>query len=222
VLEPAVLASVPIFARLAPRAQRALADRAVERRFAAGDVLYGAGSPARGLYVVLDGRVRVVRGARGRQHVVHHETAGGALGEVPLFEGGAYPATAIAAMPTRCIFVPADALRTAMTDDPRLAWTFLARLASRVRLLVDRLDALAARDVTSRLAALLLERHATAATPVFTLGATQTEIAEELGTVREVVVRALRRLRTADVIQSLGGGRYRVTDIDRLKRLADH
>src|SRR3954453_14745730 len=84
-------------------ARRALLAGAVERRLGAGEVLFLAGAPARGLFVVLEGRVRVVRGAGGRPHVIHEETAGGTLGEVPMFEGSTYPATAVAAEPTRCL-----------------------------------------------------------------------------------------------------------------------
>jgi len=199
----------------------ALAARSLRRRYAAGEVIYLAGDRPAGLLVVLEGRVRVVRGRGDRQHLVHEEGPGGALGEVPLFAGGAYPATAIAAAPTVCLLVSADALRAAVRSDPEIAFRFLARLADRVRHLVDRLDRLAAQDVRGRLAALLLARErATGAGAPFTLGGTQAQVAEDLGTVREVVVRALRGLCAAGVIGRAGGGRYRVLDAPALERLA--
>jgi CRP-like cAMP-binding protein len=47
------------------------------------------------------------RRERGRAHVVHEEGPGGTLGEVPLFDGGGYPATAIAQAATRCaVYTP--------------------------------------------------------------------------------------------------------------------
>jgi predicted transcriptional regulator len=53
-----------------------------------------------------------------------------------------------------------------------------------------------------------------------TLGGTQQEVAEELGTVREVVVRAVRALCESGAIEPAGRGRYRVRDAARLRELA--
>jgi CRP/FNR family transcriptional regulator len=209
-------------AALAPRARSALLAGAVERRFAAGAVLYLAGAPARGLYLVLEGRVRVLRAGGGRPHVLHVEGPGGTLGEVPVFEGldGAappYPATAVAAEPTRCLVVSRAGVRAAVRAHPELALALLARLAARVRLLVERADARVARSTRARLAALLLVRHAASGGRAFALARTQQEAAEELGTVRELVVRGLRALRAAGTIRAVGGGRYVVTDEARLR-----
>jgi CRP/FNR family transcriptional regulator len=144
--------------------------------------------------------------------VVHEEGPGGTLGEVPLFDGGGYPATAIARETTRCTVYSARAIAAAMAADPRMGWAMAAALARRVRTLVERLDRLAALDVTARLAAVVRERHAAARGAAFALGQTHEDLAEDLGTVREVVVRSLRELRRRHVIASAGRGRYRVTD----------
>ena len=58
-----------------------------------------------------------------------------------------------------------------------------------------------------------------AALPLFALGSSQQALAEELGTVREVVVRTLRRFREQGLIEPVGRGRYRVRDADRLARM---
>jgi GTP-sensing pleiotropic transcriptional regulator CodY len=50
---------------------------------------------------------------------------------------------------------------------------------------------------------------------------TQTVLAEEIGTVREVVVRALRGLRQLGAIESAGDGKYRVSNLPLLERLAE-
>jgi CRP-like cAMP-binding protein len=104
--------------------------------------------------------------------------------------------------------------------DPGLALRWLGRLALRVRGLVERLDQQTARTVEQRLAALLLERHAAAHGRPFTLASTQAEAAEEIGTVREVVVRTLRRFREAGLVESPARGRYRVRDHRGLARVA--
>lgn len=212
--------NVGLFRGLSPAATRVLAA-APRRRFREGETLWTAGAEPRGLVVILMGRVRVVRAPAGRQHVVHTEGPGGTLGEVPFFAGGRYPATAIAAEPTTCLVLDRATLARAVAADPELAMRWLARLAERVRGLVARLDDRTAHSVEQRLAALLLARHAASGGAPFALAATQAEAAEELGTVREVLVRRLRHLAESGVIARAARGRYRVVDARRLARLRD-
>lgn len=200
---------VPLFEGISPAARRELEARAVPRKFRAGEVLFTAGSPARGLFIITAGRVRVLRGADGRASVVHIEGPGGTLGEVPLFDGGGYPATAIAQEDTQCLVITPAVLKAAMALDPGVGWAIARALAARVRDLVQRLDRYAAQNVTERLAGWMRER---AVDGEVTLGQTQQQLAEELGTVREVLVRSLRELRNRGEIESAGRGRYRVRD----------
>ena len=213
------LRSLEIFNGLSAATLERLAAMAVERRYATGQVLYTTGSEPAGLLVILEGSVRVVRGRNGRQQLVHEEKPGGALGEVPVFAGGDYPATAIASEPTRCAMLSTAALRPIIREDADVAFVFLRRLAQRTRRLVELVDRLSSQDVNGRLAELILQR-CEAGGHAFVLGRTQTEVAEELGTVREVLVRALRQLRQAGLIQTVGRGRYRVSDCEGLKRIA--
>ena len=218
---PLAVDATPMFAGLNAAALRTLRARSIERHFAADEVLFIAGAPSRGLFVILEGSVRVVRSRDGRQHVIHLEGPGGTLGEVPLYGGGEYPATAIAATETRCAVIGKETLRTMMVDDPQLSWRLLEKLARRVRGLVERVDALATQDVAARLAAHILARTAAAGgREVATLDGTQADLAEELGTVREVVVRQLRALERDGVMRRLTRGRYEILRLDALREAA--
>jgi len=198
---------------LAVESVRRLATRGSVREYGPGQVLWTAGSVITELHIVLQGEVRAIRSTHGRQHVVHTEGPGGTLGEVPLFAGGLAPATVMVPSRARCLALSRAALEEATADDPALAWCLLRQLSERVRQLVDRLDAVTAHSVPARLATYLLERApATDPQPVITLGVTQAELAEELGTVREMVVRALRGLQVAGAIAPAGRGRVRVVD----------
>ena len=215
-----VVATISLFRGLAPDALALLAA-APTRRFRRGEYLWTAGAEARGLLVVLSGRVRVVRAADGRQFGVHTEGSGGTLGEVPFFAGGPYPASAVATEPTLCLVLDRATLTRAIAADPVLAERWLARLASRVRGLVERLEQETARTVEQRLATLLLARDEAAGGAPFTLAATQAEAAEEIGTVREVLVRTLRRFRDWRLVATPARGRYRVIDRVRLREVAE-
>ena len=213
--------AAPLFAGLNAAALRTLRARSIERSYVAGETLFIAGAPSRGLFVILEGSVRVVRSREGRQHVIHLEGPGGTLGEVPLYVGGGYPATAVAVAVTRCAVLTRQTLATMMVEDPQLSWRLLERLALRVRGLVDRLDGLATQDVASRLAAHILARTALdGEREIAVLTGTQAELAEELGTVREVVVRHLRALLRSGVLRQVGRGRYEVLRVDALREAA--
>ena len=220
-IDAALLRDLPPLRDLAPAAVDELARRGELRRYDADATLWHAGMPATRMLIILDGAVRVISSTGGRQHVIHTETRGGTLGDVALFQGDAYPATAIAERPTTCAAFDRDAIHAAIRLDPELAFALLGRLAGRVRHLIERLDRLAARSVPARLAGYILERHTRSSAETFTLGRTQLEVAEELGTVREVVGRALRTLRDAGIIEARGAGRYRVVDEARLRRVGN-
>lgn len=196
---------VPLFDGISPAARRELATRAVLRRFRAGEVLFTIGAPSRGLFIIIEGRVRVLRGVSGKPAVVHVEGPGGTLGEVALFDGGGYPATAIAQDDAHCLVISADALRAAMAQDPQVGWVMARALARRVRGLVERLDRYAGMNVTDRLERWLLER---AVNGIVHVNMTQQQLAEELGTVREVLVRSLGELKRSGAVRAAGRGRY--------------
>jgi CRP-like cAMP-binding protein len=211
------LQAVPFFAAFPRPALKVMADRAIERRFETAETIFRAGEASGGLLVVLEGKVRVVRRAGGRAQVVHVERAGGTLGEVPLFAGGGYPATAIAAEPTVCALIDRQAIMAAVRSHPEAAFVLLERLAKRVRELVERLDRSALRPVAARVAEYLVSRADARGRATVSLGMTQQQLAEELGTVREVIVRELQALRAAGLVRSLGPGRFEIVDAPALR-----
>jgi CRP-like cAMP-binding protein len=188
-----------------------LASHGTIVRYPPERVIFAEGSAPRGWYVVIDGKVRVVRGRGSRQHVVHTEGPGGTMAEVPLFAGGAHPATGIASEPTVCALFTLKVIRAAMAESEDVSLMLLKRLALRVRTLVDRLDDRSAHGVRERLIEFLTQRAAASPRGTFSVGMTQQRLAEELGTVREVVSRELRELNRAGIVEALGGGHYRLT-----------
>lgn len=220
-IDPDILPRIPLFQRLNAGALRELAARSTLRTFERDEVLWRAGAEPRGFFVVLQGVVVVVRTVAGRQHVVHRETVGGTLGDVALFEGRPYPATAIAVTPVVCLAVTRDGLLAAIRQDPELALSLLARMAARVRHVIGRLDGLAARSVSARLAGYLLERRERSGCDVFTLGGSHSTVAEDLGTVREVLGRNLRGLRDRGLIAIDANGGITVLDEAGLRAEAE-
>ena len=145
------------------------------------------------------------------------EAAGGSVAELPLFDGGNYPASAEAAEDATVFIVPREQFLQVMAAHPRIAEAALRTLASRMRLLVQRVEAQTLHPVRARLAAYLLRASSGEAT--FPLTDTNGAIAGQVGTVRDVVSRALHRLEE-DALISLHGRRVTVLDMARLRRLA--
>lgn len=213
------LALVPLLGALPEAARLELARRGVDLSFRRGEFLFHEGDAARGLFLVLEGRVRVINERDGRRYLVHEDGAGATLGEVPLILGGGYPASAIAGSDTRCLLFSREALNAAMAASPEVSWLLLQRMAERVRTLVGRLEQRSATPILQSLAGLILERS-TGTGAAVVLAATQQELAESLGTVREVIARQLTALKRAGAIRPAGRGRIEVADRMNLLRLA--
>lgn len=200
--------------------RRCFDDHATTKRLRRGGRLFQAGDPVRGLYLVESGHLRIVVGGA-RATVLHHEGPGGLLGETALFGGTPYPASAIATEPTTCRHLAEARVMALLRDDPDAAAFFLQRLAVRLRGVISRFHSLSQTSVAIRLARHLLVQPGATSGRRVSLGMTQAELAAELGTVREVVVRELRHLVRRGLVASGGRGLYRVVDPAALQAIAD-
>jgi CRP/FNR family transcriptional regulator len=209
---------LPALAGLPERLVRRVAAAAVVRRFPRGAVLFRAGDTDTALYFILAGRVRVARRVEGASPVLHFEEPGGVLGEIPVFGGGAYPATATAVESVRCAVLRADVVARLLGEEPEFARFALSRIARRARVVLQRLDELSAYTVTARLAGYL--RAVSGAGAVIELGMSQAALADRLGTAREVLVRSLRSLCDVGAIRRVGRSRVVVADGDVLRSMA--
>lgn len=213
------LAAVPYLTAL-PRAELdALARRCAVRAVPRGARIFEEGALAEGLFVILEGCVKLVRvSPRGREQVLHTEGPGSALGEAPLFDSGGYVASAVAAEDSELLFVPRAAV-FALCRRPEVALGIIRVLARRVRAFAALVEDLALRDVNARVARYLVDEARKAGGRGFALPRTRDDVAYRLGTVRELISRSLSRLRAEGVIE-LAGRRVRVRDARRLAEIA--
>lgn len=220
-----LLRGIPIFAELDDAALARLAERCVARSVGSGHVLFTAGEECRGLYIVESGRVRIFRTSpEGKEQVLHVEGAGRPVAELPLFDGGPYPASAVTIEPTRLVFLPRADFEYLYRTHPDIAHAIIRALGRRLRHLVHVTETLAFRDVAARLALLLVgyadrTGRRTPAGIEVTLDRTQEEIALEIGAARESVSRAMKQLRRKGLVQSAGRDRLLIPDLARLRAL---
>lgn len=220
-----LLHEIPLFGELDDDALRQLSARCASRSVPAGTVLFTTGEECRGLYMIESGRVRIYRtDPAGREQVLHVEGAGKAVAELPMFDGGPYPASAITIENCQLVFLPIGAFEQLYRSQPDIAQAVIRALGRRLRHLVHLTETLAFRDVAARLAMLLAgyAERSGVATPdgvVIELRRTQEELAHEIGTARESVSRAMKQLRRKRLVESLGDNRWLIPDVQRLRAL---
>lgn len=203
-----ILKRVAIFADLSPTELQFLAERAVARDYESGELVFSEGEPCAGLFVVETGRLRIFKSsASGREQVLSIEGPGSSVAELPVFDGGNYPASTAAVESARLLFVSKQDFYSLCLVHPKVALKVLKVVGARLRRLVGIIEELSFTTVRSRLISFLL-RHAHekkdgSGTQVV-LPASNQELASHIGTVRELVSRNLSRLQAEGYI-SLDG-----------------
>ena len=212
------LRSFPYFSALGPEEIRRIAKKTSERSLARGEVLFLEGAPNSGLYLVKSGRIRIFKSSpEGREQVLLTAGAGATFNDVPVFDGGPNPASASALEPSIVYIVPGETLLALVADCPA-ARSIIELFAARLRHLTTVVEDLSFRSVVSRLAKMLLDSAVAeeGQSPVPRL--TQDEMATIIGSVRDVVGRALRTLQKTNAIK-IEGQRILVTDPEKLRRI---
>jgi CRP/FNR family transcriptional regulator, cyclic AMP receptor protein len=213
-----ILRATPLFGALNEAELNSLAARSRIRSFAPGEILFSEGEPCKGLYIVVSGRIRIFKiSPNGREQVLAVEGAGASVAELPVFDGGSYPASASAAEKSQALFVSRDDLRAICLENPEVALKLLEVVGGRLRRLVGIIEELSFTTVRHRLISWLLRQAKAEGRPgargvVFSLNASHQELAAQIGTVRELVSRNLARLQAQSFIEMNG---REITVVDR-------
>jgi CRP-like cAMP-binding protein len=124
------LAQVPLFAGLAPRYVRRLADLTEEQRFMEGAHVVREGDVGDTLYVILEGEARVVsHGGR----TLNRLRPGDFFGEISLLDGGPRTASVVAMTPLTMLALSRSVFLTAIQREPEVAVRLLSYTASMLR-----------------------------------------------------------------------------------------
>lgn len=211
----AALAAAECFAGLDADVLAALAGAFAPRDYGAGAVVFLEGEPDTGLYVVQSGRLKGVKTSpAGREQVLRFLAAGDVFNEVAVFAGKPSQVTVIALESSRLWVIHRDALLRLMDQHPILSRVLALNFAQRVLHLLGIVEDLSLRSVEGRLARLLLQQ-ASAGGPWLS----RTEMAARLGTVPDVLNRALRTLADEGLVE-IDRRQVRVLDPAGLERRA--
>lgn len=216
------LLKTQLFSGLTPGERESLAKRAVRKKYEDGERLFTEGDQCDGLFVISKGEVRIFKSApNGREQVLAIEGPGSSIAELPVFDGGDYPASANAIGDTEAVFISRHAFQAFCLEHPQVALKVLAVVGSRLRRLVGIVEELSFTTVRQRVIALLVrmaeaEGNRTARGVKFSLKTGHQEIAFEIGTVRELVSRNLARLQAEGLIE-VDGREVLVKDLPALE-----
>lgn len=175
------------------------------RTFRAGDLLIREGDRAGSLFLLQEGEVRVFSTENDRRVQINQHGPGAILGEMAL-DGERRSASVEAVAAVVAVEVPREAALAYLRENPDFALNLLMTLIGRARRATDDLKSVALRDVYGRLSALLQAQAAAEGGERVVRGLTQAQMAERVGSSREMVSKILGDLATGGYITK-GAGR---------------
>ena len=195
------LAAIPSFNGLEDSILEEIAQTAVRRDFEPKQVVFLEDEPCDGLYMVQNGWLKSVKtSSTGREQVVRFVGPGEEFSGVGVFAGTRNQATVIALEQSRVWVVVREPLLKLMERHPALTQIIIKNLAKRIHHLMALVANLSLLPVEARLAQFILD-HATDEVMRRRIWSTQAEMAARLGTVPDVLNRALRSLAEEGLIK---------------------
>lgn len=222
----AVLGKTALLAGLSPTELQLLAARTVRKLFSAGELLFSEGEPCNGLHIIARGKVRIFKASLGgREQVLAVNVPGETVAELPVFDNGPYPASAVAVEETEIAFISRRDFHAYCMEHPEVALKMLAVVGARLRRLVGIVEELSFTTIRQRLVSVLVKLAQAEGTNGsdgihVQLPASHQELANQLGTVRELISRNLMRLQAEGLLE-VDARHIVVKDIKGLRALLE-
>ena len=217
-----IISRVPSFSGLPESQLKELRDIAVSRHYNKGEIIFSDGEEGNGFFVVVEGLIKIFKvSSEGKEQIFHIYGAGEPFGQVAVYAGLSYPASAQAILKSHTLFFPRAAFVDLITRIPSLAMNMLAVLSKRLREFTFQVENLSLKEVPGRLAAYLLflsEEDGKKDTVI--LNISKGQLASLLGTIPETLSRIFARMKDLNLIE-MDGRNIRLLDPDGLEELAE-
>ncbi|MGE4292019.1 MAG: Crp/Fnr family transcriptional regulator [Desulfovibrio sp.] len=213
------LADLGLFAGLPAPERKDLARRGLLRSFAPGERIAERGRPVNALYAVVEGRVKLSRGAPdGREQTLSIFGPGDPFCLCGVFGEGVFLSDAVAMSACRVFILSRQEFDRAAERHPVLLANLVSLLSQRLREVLELTESLALREIPQRVGTFLL--HAPIKDDAVHLGMTHRELAKLVGATPETLSRVLRRLAEQGLL-SIASGRIRILDAEGLRALVE-
>jgi CRP/FNR family transcriptional regulator len=190
--------------------------------FKRGESIFFEGEEAHGFYIATSGRIKISKiSFEGKEQILHLFGPGEPFGEVPVFAGKNFPASAEALAESHVLYFPRQKFIDLVKNTPQLALNMLAILSQRLHMFAALIEELSLKEVPSRLATYLLylsEKQGMA--KEVTLDISKTQLSSLLGTIPETLSRILARMTAEGIVTSKGTAKVQLEDRDMLEKLA--
>lgn len=217
-IELEFIKSIPYFSGLGQAELDSIRKYIFEKKAERGEILLFESEPAETLYFVVAGAVKVFKtSADGKEQILQIIRPGESFNDVPVFSGGENLASAEAMGAIVLNTVKKSDLEIILREYPQVALNVIRVLSQRVQQLVSLVEDLSFRNVTGRVAKILLEYagNETGEKPRLT----QQEMAAMIGTAREMVGRSIKALEEGGTIR-VERHRIIITDQEALREMA--
>lgn len=214
------LSSIPLFSGLDEAELQQFAALIRERTYPKGSVILFEHDPGDSLFIVREGRVKVVLvGEDGREVILGVLGVGEYFGELSLIDEQPRSAHVIAMEDSTLMVLRREDFRRRVESSPAVAWTLLLELSRRLRRADEKIGGLVLLDVPGRIARLLLDLVDQGEAETIEKPLTHQTIAQMIGASRETVSRAMREFQDSGWI-AVERRRIRVADRPALERRA--
>lgn len=223
ITHPSAPLLIKIFGRIPAIHIARLQEIFFERRFRAGEAIFLQEDPAKAIYLVVEGRVKIERVTPDGNHCIlcmrgQNET----FCPVPLLDHGHQLGTAWAVTDVTLLWADIDEFRKIAAECPQLLAVVQHGCLLEVRRLLGRMELYAFRSVRERVASMLLEesrRRGFLDRPAQELRMTQQDLAGLVGASRESVSRTLSKMEQEGILETKRG-RIIIMDREKLREIA--
>ena len=197
-----MLQTIPIFAGLSEEELALIEQRAVSRSYPKGSMVIREGEEAISLYLIISGAVKIfMDNEEGKEIILNTQGPGEHFGELALVDDQPRSASVMTTQQSKFMVITKQQFKDVLTHHPDIAIGMIKNLSRRVRLLSDNVKSLALLDVYGRLAkTLLILSKEKDGKLVIEEKLTQQDIANRIGSSREMVARILKDLVTGGYI----------------------
>lgn len=207
-----------LFNGLSDEQLNALCSISIAKKYGRGQTIFHDGEPGDGFYMVASGKVKIFKlSMDGKEQILHIFGAGEPFGEVPVFHGTPFPASASTLAASELLFFPRLEFVNLLKASPSLALSMLAVLSMRLRRFTTQVENLTLKEVPGRLASYLLylveEQHRE---DVVVLDVPKGQLASLLGTTPETLSRIFAKMTDEGLIKVTGKTIY-LLDLERLR-----
>ncbi len=216
------LKKTSIFSEFTTEELREVSQLLFEREYVRGSVIFNESDNADYFYLIKSGRVKIYKLVEdGRELIIGIFSENGIFGDVPVFDGGPYPATAETMVDSTIWSISRNDFEILVKNHPDISLKLIRVLGRRLRQAHNLLRDMALKNVPQRLAKLLIkferEYGKTSGKQIFLdLPFSRQDIAEMIGVSRETVTRELSKFVKADILK-VDGKKLTITDSEKLK-----